>query len=344
MTSPSTPRLARAAAKVLSTAEPTVPQSEPARAKTIAAIEAALHARANAGRRRRWVGGFAVAAAVGLVATGAWKATRPAPVVVAMAPAPTPSVPPPPQVMHVESLSGGGGVSSGAALAIGDAVSFGQRVVVDDGTVTLLFPTTTHLSIGAASEVVVKSELVEITKGAVTVAVAKVAPKERFIVRAGDVEVEVRGTIFHVERGTACEGDVKVNVMEGRVVVRDPKAEREVGAGESWATTCPRPAEPTPSIARATPPPTASSDLVVQNSLFREAMEAKSRGDSKAALERLDALMTRYPKSALHEAASVQRMRLVAGDPARAREAAERYLQQYPSGFGRQEAERLLGH
>ena len=63
----------------------------------------------------------------------------------------------------------------------------------------------------------------------------EVEPRSRrapFVVRAGDVAVEVVGTAFSVER----DSDVRVSVTRGRVrVVRAGRDAVEVAAGESWA-------------------------------------------------------------------------------------------------------------
>jgi hypothetical protein len=54
-------------------------------------------------------------------------------------------------------------------------------------------------------------------------------------------------------------------------------------------------------------------------------------------------LIAEYPRSALVENASVERMRLLAAqNPAAARLEAARYLELYPSGFAQREAERVL--
>jgi hypothetical protein len=84
-----------------------------------------------------------------------------------------------------------------------------------------------------------------------------------FVVRAGDVAVEVIGTAFSVERDT----DVRVRVTRGQVqVVRAGREPVKVGAGESWtrsgsavasASAATRPAPTTTGPATRTPATTA---------------------------------------------------------------------------------------
>lgn len=84
------------------------------------------------------------------------------------------------------------------------------------------------------------------------------------------------------------------------------------------------------------------SALAAQTRLFAQGVQSRQQGDSASALAAFQELLTRYPDSALAENAIVERMRLLqARDPAAARREAERYLQRYPRGFARREAEPL---
>jgi hypothetical protein len=127
---------------------------------------------------------------------------------------------------------------------------------------------------------------------------------------------------------------------------RDPVASRAAStvpdappAGAALVvTSTPAAPEPDPSSSAA------RSDLTVQNALFAEAMSAKSRGETRRAVASLDALLDRYPRSPLREAAEAQRMNLAAAvDRRRARSLAMDYLARYPRGFARADAEAILG-
>jgi hypothetical protein len=70
-------------------------------------------------------------------------------------------------------------------------------------------------------------------------------------------------------------------------------------------------------------------------------MREKRAGRTPDALARLERLRTRYPTGPLTETADVERMRLLTG-AAKSR-AARDYLERWPRGFARAEAETLAG-
>jgi len=206
--------------------------------------------------------------------------------------------------------------------------------------------------------------------------VIKLHGSQRFIVRTPDADVEVRGTAFRVTRvlEPTCRERTRVRVDEGRVAVRSPSGEVILDPGGEWLSPCEVSDQPTPAptaaatqgptataVARVASPPgmasasskpespsapsggSAASDLVAQNALFSEAMSAKARGEPGRAVASLDALVHRYPRSPLREAAEAQRMNLVVGtDRARAASLARDYLARYPRGFARAEAEEIV--
>jgi outer membrane protein assembly factor BamD (BamD/ComL family) len=109
------------------------------------------------------------------------------------------------------------------------------------------------------------------------------------------------------------------------------------------------------SLASGTPRATTSnaatgSSLAEQNNLYaraiaamRHATAAKSRSDAHEALAAFDQLMAKYPSGPLAESAAVERMRLLhVTDPARAVSAARLYLNSYPNGQARAEAEGIV--
>lgn len=175
----------------------------------------------------------------------------------------------------------------------------------------------------------------------------------------------------------------EVRVREGRVLVRSGEHARFLGAGEHWsskdagadpsaaegstAELAPPPESVLPvplassgssptrrpgstrrtAPARSDPTPAqqaSASELAAQNRLLEAAELAQKAGMPGLALQRLDALIARYPDADLAHNARVERFRLLArmGRQGAAAAAASAYLERHPSGFARQEAERLL--
>jgi ferric-dicitrate binding protein FerR (iron transport regulator) len=216
-------------------------------------------------------------------------------------------------------------------------------------------------------------------RGAVSAKVTKLHKGERFIVTTPDAEVEVRGTAFRValaEPGVQCGNGTRtrVYVSEGVVEVRANSHTVFVKPGETWPADCQLAAVaaaedvPTATAEADEPAPTkskhrrtrrharhsaavvpdaaevaAASSLAEQNGLFHEGVAARRQGDSEAASEAFEKLVTNYPASPLAENAVVARMRgLVAVDRTRAVVAARSYLADYPHGYARSEAEAIV--
>jgi hypothetical protein len=103
---------------------------------------------------------------------------------------------------------------------------------------------------------------------------------------------------------------------------------------------------PPPALAAAPVPSgvNTQTDLASQNQLFTQAMNARRRGDSAAALRALDEFIGAYPQSPLLQDAHVARFRTLAetGDGAAAARAARAYLAAFPRGFAREEAAALI--
>lgn len=179
----------------------------------------------------------------------------------------------------------------------------------------------------------------------------------------------------------SCGFQTRVHVDEGRVVVRAAHEDAALERGGEWVSRCLAPAAAVASVAASgaveaqtapssasrgatspsssrqgpvaaklapappsvEPGPSASSDLAAQNALFADAMSSKARGDTRSALTSLEFLLDKYPRTPLREAAEAQRMMLVSGsDKARAATLARGYLNRYPHGFARADAERIL--
>ena len=97
-------------------------------------------------------------------------------------------------------------------------------------------------------------EIVRLTEGAVSLAVRHLQAGERFLVKTGDAEVEVRGTLFRVE--AASDHLRTVAVSEGKVEVRFHGASFVVTADQRWD----RPADAAP-VAPASAPPAEAPSL-----------------------------------------------------------------------------------
>ncbi len=85
------------------------------------------------------------------------------------------------------------------------------------------------------------TEIVTLSEGAVSLSVRHLQAGERFLVKTGDAEVEVRGTLFRVE--AANDRIQHVSVAEGKVEVRFRGATFFITADERWD----RPADAPPS-------------------------------------------------------------------------------------------------
>ena len=100
---------------------------------------------------------------------------------------------------------------------------------------------------------------------------------------------------------------------------------------------------PVPPTAAPSATASVASSLGEQNDLFAEAIVAKRRGESQAALAAFDRFLTTYPTSPLAQSAAVERMRLLrAAESPRALVAARQYLARYPNGFAYGEAEAIV--
>ncbi|MEO7331319.1 MAG: FecR domain-containing protein, partial [Minicystis sp.] len=78
-------------------------------------------------------------------------------------------------------------------------------------------------------------DVVTLTSGALDVNVRPLLQEERFLVKTGDAEIEVRGTSFHVE---ADQGRVRgVTVVEGQAELRYAGFSMVITSGSSWRST-----------------------------------------------------------------------------------------------------------
>ena len=89
--------------------------------------------------------------------------------------------------------------------------------------------------------------------------------------------------------------------------------------------------------------PEPESALALQNDLYARASAERNSGHAAEALALYKQLIVQFPGSALVESAYVQRMRLLARThDSRATAEAQRYLNRFPEGFARTEAQVLL--
>lgn len=250
------------------------------------------------------------------------------------------------------------------ALTAGTRVSASERgpvrIASSDGTVLTLDPGSA-LTVGDLGSM----RRFVLLRGAVHAQVSKLGQGERFVIDTADAEVEVRGTAFRVATGVVnagCEGraargarveDVKqstttlVSVEEGVVAVRAGGHEARLYPGDTWPYPCPASVRPLErqrerSVVRRRAPP-AGSKLAAQNDLFSAAVAARKAGRKTESRELFERLIREHPRSSLVESAMAARMRLLAATEAvQAAAAAAEYLDRFPDGFARTEAEALL--
>ncbi|MGH7438827.1 MAG: FecR domain-containing protein [Polyangiaceae bacterium] len=336
------------------------PPSPEARARAIAAMQAALHARTRRKLTRRWTAAAVAVAAMAATVIGVrQRAFLHEPPLASAPAAPKVELPAPRVVLH--RVAGATDVVvSGVPAADGQAIATDSRVVTPpDAAATLDFPTGTHVLLDGRTDVVVHGEgsvqTLRLTAGSLDLQVAKLAADQRFLVSTPDAEVEVRGTHFRVSvvpPDPACGGGTvtRVAVSEGVVEVRHAEKQARLLPQDQWPNGCRPPADPAEkdsSPARASPPraPSSSdsSSLAEQNAVFGRAVDTMRSGDTRTALVAFERFVAKYPNSTLAESASAYRMRLLRPiAPALAASAAKQYLARYPKGFARDEAEETI--
>jgi hypothetical protein len=322
--------LLRVAVGVLGKSEPESAVAPPPSPAMLSAMRGALRERARKKKQVRWLVPLvafaaAAAAAVAVASSYAWRPGA----TLAFAP---------------------------AKAAVVASAHLAQPVITTDQGTIMSLASGAHVELDRDSDFGVMAEgatqIIHLTSGVVRAKVHGLVAGARFLVRVDDVEVEAEDAVFRVERcaHAGCEFSMKVAVESGAVVIRQRGGERRVAAPESFALPPPAPAKepaviPSKGAAASSKHEAVSaSELAAQNQLFYEAMEAKSRGDLPRAITDLDTFLHRYPRSPLAEGAAAQRMRLLAKthDP-RATDAARDYLARHPAGFGRRDAEAIIG-
>jgi hypothetical protein len=216
------------------------------------------------------------------------------------------------------------------------------------GTAQLRLSTGTTVAIASGGELDVLElsghQRLALRAGVLRAHVAKLHADQGFSVATPDALVSVRGTEFEVDvaADAACAGRVatRVHVLEGVVTVTHATGENRLTPGQSWRSPCPLPAAAAPVPVASTRSPDATvaghtadsgrrtaslhlspelrasaSTLAEQNNLFGQALAARRQGNRGLALQRLDALLARFPAGPLAEAAERARRELVARTP-----------------------------
>ena len=255
------------------------------------------------------------------------------------------------------SITGAGS----ASLGPGDELRTGQ-----DASARASLPTGAVVDVGPWARVrfsevgdgAALRDRLELVAGRVEVRVPKLPTGGEVRVQTADATVVVHGTKFLVERVAELGGQparTRVAVTEGVVTVDTASGERTLTAGMELTTgdspAPPSEATPAPalSIGASEPPspaPGASSrsTLGAENALLSEAMRLRRERQDERALALIGAFVERYPGSPLLETARVERLRILeeTGAMDRLRREAERYLADYPRGYARDEASRML--
>jgi len=293
----------------------------------------------------------------------------------------TPGAAPGAALAGVRLVAGEASVSRAGVLAPLGAgpldLSAGEPILVTraDQQAELRLSSDTDLQLAAASEIALErhetprgfEERVRLRAGSVALRVPKLGQRGKLAVETADSWVEVHGTQFSVrwvERAPLAPF-TEVQVKEGKVLVRSRDGQsRFLGAGEHWSSNTAA-APPAPVATPTAPPPAAAtkaklprasaraaeplpalaaSELAAQNRLLEGAELARKSGMPALALERLDTLLERYPEAELAHNARVQRFRLLWSLERKpeAIDAARQYLERYPEGFAREEAQRYI--
>jgi len=263
------------------------------------------------------------------------------------------------------TLVNGSGPSavSQASIEVGDALS-----TAADGIAELKLSDLVLAEIDGSSELSVvtpttSAHRLRLDRGRIRAKVndrPSAAPK--LVVETPNVDVVVTGTVFQVDVAPSrnpMEFVTTVSVTKGRVVIRHGMDEvAAVTAGQSWtsasqtAARAPGPALTEPRLTSrpvrtrvaANSRPLRPGTLAEENSLFQSAVDARNDGDDKSEAEHLGALLTQFPGSPLAGEARIERMRALqrTGQAAEAAREARRYLAEYPDGFARDEARRIV--
>jgi hypothetical protein len=254
-------------------------------------------------------------------------------------------------------------------LSAGDAVSTaadGSAKLRTERSVVEVSPAT-QLKLTSASKA---EERMQLSSGRINLRVERGADPSRIVVvETPDSEVVVHGTVFSVAVDSKSGVNVtRVRVEEGAVSVIHHGKRALLTTGQEWSSAVQpksppeavQAVEPEPEPAAAAEPRRASrgrsgrqavrhsspvesgepSTLREENRMFQLALEARNRGDDRAAVDLFGALLSKFPAAKLAEEARIERMRALSrlGDASKAAAEARRYLARHATGFAREEA------
>jgi hypothetical protein len=251
-------------------------------------------------------------------------------------------------------------------LSAGDAVSTaadGSAKLRTERSLVEVSPAT-QLKMTSASNA---EERMQLSSGRIDLRVERRADPSRIVVvETPDSEVVVHGTIFSVTVDSKSGVNVtRVRVEEGAVSVLHHGERALLTTGQDWSSAVqpksPPEAAPAVEPVRALEPPAEprrasrgrsvrqalrpatpveSGTLKEENRMFQLALEARNRGDDRAAVDLFAALLSKFPAAKLAEEARIERMRALSrlGDASKAAAEARRYLARHASGFAREEA------
>ncbi len=297
------------------------------RARLVPLIEVAIRKQAanDLARRRsrRWVAFAAVAAAAAfaVLGGGALLSGPSQPAQHASSSAAEPATPS--AVATILQLDPGATVldPSGAPHDGGPIVPGSRVTTSESASATIVTATGVTLTLAASSELALNGgelthEMVQLSEGELAVDVPAGDRARQFMVVAPLATVVVHGTRFSVSTaGTGVATTTEVEVTEGVVSVLHASGETILKQGGRWRSG--PPLEPSASAAdtasaRAIPAQSSAgavTALAEQNKLYQEAMNAKKSGDDAGAIQKLDALLVRWPGSPLAEEAKAERAR-----------------------------------
>ncbi|MGV3619367.1 MAG: tetratricopeptide repeat protein [Archangium sp.] len=237
-------------------------------------------------------------------------------------------------------------VASRGQIEAPDQRSFRTR----DGSVLLSLPSGATVELLDNSDVELRDEGTRVLLRVGAVAAAVVSEDQRpLTIETFDTQIFTRGARLKVDATGGCDGGAKVTVSDGAVLVRRHGVEAPVMTGQTWPT-CPEkltsPPPETPEPPKPTPPSPRKREapsLEKLNAQYARALELQRAGRFDDAIRALDEVLAGPSDSPLAEPALAQKLRwLSPSRPAEARRAAQQYLQRFPMGPARADAETLL--
>lgn len=243
----------------------------------------------------------------------------------------------------------------------------GDVVETTEGSGQVNLQRVTRIELGPATKLAIavarpNEQTLRLRRGTASFAVDP-SRQARVVVETDDARVVVTGTRFSVTADADPDGTwTAVEVTSGSVLVESAQHSVRLGPGNDWSSRgkapssdqvvaargkAPSPSNPDgPDSSSPKEPRGTTASLKEENALLQAALSARRQGSGSRCVALLDQLVTAHPRSPLRQEALVLRFRCLreAGDVARAKRAAARYLADYPHGFAKDEALTLLDH